>query len=57
MIFRMLGEKMVRVNPILAKPVKLDNYSPADYETLENAVTSAVGSPVWEQAVAMVDGW
>jgi patatin-like phospholipase/acyl hydrolase len=54
---RMLGDQMVRVNPVLDSQVKLDDYSPADYKTMEKAVTAAMKSPEWAAAVKMVNGW
>lgn len=54
---RMLGKSMVRINPVLDRAVKLDDYSKKDYETMDKAVTAAMHSKVWGEAVDMVNNW
>ena len=54
---RLLGKQLVRINPVLSKPVALDEYSPQDYRIMDEAIAAAMKSQDWKDALRLVSGW
>jgi patatin-like phospholipase/acyl hydrolase len=52
-----MGGNLVRIQPVLKKPVPLDGYTKKDYAIMDDAVKSAMASEAWKHAVNMVNGW
>jgi hypothetical protein len=53
----LLDDKVVRLNPMLPKPVPLDGISAQDFAAMDQAVEDLVQSPRWADAVAMAKRW
>ncbi len=53
----MLGERIVRLNPILPRPVALDGTTSKDFRTMDQAVENLVNSDDWAPAVEMARSW
>lgn len=53
----LLGDALVRINPVLPSPVALDEYTPKDYAIMDAAIKSAMASTDWNKAVNMVNSW
>lgn len=52
-----MGDNLVRIQPVLSQPVPLDAYAKKDYDIMDKAVEAAMASDNWNDAVALVDGW
>jgi len=52
-----LGDKMVRLNPVLPQPVAMDGHSPRDFATMDKAVDDLVASDDWAPAVEFAKAW
>ncbi len=53
----LLSDQLVRINPLLSKPVALDEYTKQDYAIMDEAIKSAMASEHWNKAVKMVNSW
>ncbi len=52
-----LGDKMVRLNPVLPSPVALDGHSNSDFASMDKAVDDLIASPAWTTAVDFAKTW
>ena len=53
----LLKKQITRINPVLTKPVALDEYTAKDYAIMDEAIKSAMASNDWNTAVNMVNSW
>ncbi|CAB1275497.1 patatin-like phospholipase family protein [Candidatus Nitrosacidococcus tergens] len=53
----LLGDSLVRINPVMSQEVPIDSYSPADYTVMNEAIKSAKKSPEWCAAKDMINKW
>jgi len=53
----LLGDNIVRLNPVLSKRVALDGISDADFAVMDEAVADLIASPAWAPAVRMAKTW
>lgn len=53
----LLKDNMVRIDPVLSKPVLLDGYTKHDYKIMDDAIDEAKNSDEWKKAVNMVKRW
>lgn len=52
-----LGDRMVRLNPVTSRPVDLDGISSEDFEVMDDAVTNLMSKPEWQSALTMAASW
>ncbi|MEW9922315.1 patatin-like phospholipase family protein [Marimonas sp. MJW-29] len=53
----LLGDRLIRINPVLERAVMPDQFDREDYEIMDKAIADATASPAWERAKAMVENW
>lgn len=53
----LLGDRLVRINPVLERAVMPDQFGPKDYKVMDNAIKSATAGEAWVRAKAMIDDW
>jgi len=56
-IERLLGDRIVRINPVMHHTVALDNYDPAAYAHMNDAISAAMKSQVWQDAIKLINSW
>ncbi len=52
-----LGDKMMRLNPVLPARVEMDGHSNRDFATMDKAVDDLIASPDWAPAVDFAKTW
>lgn len=52
-----LGDRLVRLNPLLPKMVGLANHEPQSYALMEEALSGTVSGRGWAKAVALLSKW